>query len=122
MSPIVSLKGVEDNPTLYASSLTRGTDEGKPVKISANETAALAADGNDFYGIIESISEDEEVCVVKKRGIVECAYSGSAPSVGWGQLAANGAGGVKVGTGTNRYYHILKVDTTNTTVIFDLDR
>ena len=118
--PEVSLKGIVENPTLYASSLTRGTDEGKPVVISANETAALAADGNDFYGVIESISEDEDVCVVRNHGLVEVPYTGSAPSVNWAQLAANGSGGVKSGTGANKYYFILKVDTTNALVTFDL--
>lgn len=119
---IVSVKGITENPTLYASGLTRGTDEGKPAKISANLTASLAADGDDFYGVIESISEDGAVCVVKNHGIVTCSYSGTAPSVGYGQLAANGSGGVKIGASANRYYFILNVDTTNTQVTFDLGR
>jgi len=120
MSPTISLKGIKENPTLLASSLTRGTDEGKPVVISANKTAALASNGNSFYGIIESISEDAAVCVVKTIGIVTVAYTGSAPTVGFGQLASDGSGAVKSGTGTNPYYWILDVDETNEAVTFDL--
>jgi hypothetical protein len=118
--PIVSLQGINENPTLYASSITRGTDEGKPVKISANKTVALSGDGEDFYGIVESIAEDNAVCVVKTRGIVTVPYSGSAPALGWTQLCANGSGGVKTGSGTNKYYFVLDVDTTNNLVSFDL--
>lgn len=118
--PTVKLTGIIDNPTLLADGLTRGTDENKPVKITANKTAGLATDGDNFYGVIETISEDNAVCVVKKRGIVTLPYSGSAPSLDNVQLAANGAGGVKTGTGANKYYTVLDVDTTNTEVTFDL--
>jgi hypothetical protein len=116
----VKLTGIDTNPTLLADSLTRGTDEGKPAKISDNKTAALAADGDEFYGTIQSISEDEAVCVIKNRGIITLPYTGTAPSVGYGDLVANGAGGVKKGAGTNQMFWIFDVDTTNGTVTFDL--
>lgn len=117
--PTVKLSGIDSNPTFLASSLTRGTDEGKPAKISANKTAAKAADGNEFYGIILTISSDEVVCVVKNRGIVTVVYTGDAPSLGLGDLIADATGGVKKGAGTNQMFWILDVDTTNTLVTFD---
>ena len=118
--PTVKLSGIDSNPTLLTDSLTRGTDENKPAKISANKTAALAADGDEFFGTILSISEDEAVCVVKNRGIITLVYTGTAPSLGYGDLIANGTGGVKKGAGTNQMFWILDVDTTNTLVTFDL--
>ena len=120
--PTVKLTGIIDNPTLLASSLTYGTDEGKPVKVSANKTAGLCSAEDPFYGSIESISEDNAVCVVKKRGIVTIIYTGTAPGLNYIELVADGSGGVKTPTtpGTGKKYFILDVDTTNTLVTFDL--
>ena len=120
MSPTVSLQGIKENPTLLASSLTRGTDEGKPVKISANKTAALPTDDQPFCGIIESIEHDNSVCVVRNRGITIQPYTGTAPTIGYGKLSANGSGGVRISSGTVPYYWIYNVDTTNALVTFDL--
>jgi hypothetical protein len=120
MSPTVSLKGIKENPTLLASSLTRGTDEGKPVKISANKTAALSSDDQVFCGIIESIELDNSVCVVRNHGMAILPYTGTAPTIGYGKLSANGTGGVRISSGTVPYYFIYDVDTTNELVTFDL--
>jgi len=120
--PIVSLKGIKENPTLLADSLTRGTDEGKPVKVSANKTAALCSAEDPFYGIIESISEDNAVCVVKNTGIITVGYTGAAPTLNYDELIGDGSGGVKAPAvaGTGKLYFVLNVDTTNTEVTFDL--
>jgi len=120
--PTVKLSGIIDNPTLLASSLTYGTDEGKPVAVSDNKTAGLCSAEDPFYGVIESISEDNAVCVVKNHGIVTIIYTGTAPGLNYIELVADGAGGVKTPTtpGTGKVYFILDVDTTNTLVTFDL--
>jgi len=118
--PTVSLKGIDSNPTLLADSLTRGTDEGKPVKFSDNLTVALCSDGDDFVGIVEAIDPDNAVCVVRDHGYVTVPYTGSAPSVGYGILSANGAGGVKTDS-AGRSYYIGNVDTVNATVTFKLE-
>jgi len=117
--PTVKLTDIFENPTFLAGSLTRGTDEGKPAKISANKTAAVAANGDEFYGIILSISPDNAICVVKNHGIVTVIYTGDAPSLGYGDLISDGTG-VKKGAGTNQMFWILNVDTVNTLVTFDL--
>lgn len=120
--PTVNLKGIKENPTLLADSLTRGTDEGKPVKVSANKTGALCSAEDPFYGTIESIAEDNAVCVVKNVGITTVGYTGTAPGLNKVELVGDGSGGVKTPTtpGTGKEYFILDVDTTNTEVTFDL--
>ncbi len=107
----------------YASALTKGTDEGKPVKMSANDTVALAANGDAFFGIAQFIEAANANCAVREEGYVTVAYSGTAPVVGFDDLAADGAGGVKaVASGSGVLVHVVHVDTANTTVTFKLPR
>jgi len=107
----------------YASALTKGTDEGKPVKISANKTVALAANGNAFFGIVDFIEAANGNCAVREEGYVTVAYSGTAPVVGFDDLAADGAGKVKAVTaGSGVLVHVVNVDTANATVTFKLPR
>lgn len=120
MSLTVSLQGIKENPTLLADTITRGTDEGKPVKISANKTAALPSNGQAFVGIIESITHDNSVCVVRNHGLVTVAYSGSAPGLGWQPLVSDGAGKVKIGSSATPYYWVYDVDESQALVTFDL--
>ncbi len=120
--PTVKLTDIFQNPTLLADSLTRGTDEGKPAKVSANKSAGLCSAEDPFYGTILSIESGNEVCVIKNHGIVTVVYTGTAPGLNYIELVADGSGGVKTPTtpGTGKVYFILDVDTTNTLVTFDL--
>lgn len=101
--------------TMRQSTLTKGTDENKPCKVSANDTVALCADGDRIHGVIGTI--DKEVCSVNLRGIFSIPYTGSAPTVGISKLLANGSGGVKVDAGGDEF-RVVHVDTTNTMVYF----
>lgn len=101
--------------TMKQSTLTKGTDENKPCKVSANDTVVLCADGDRFHGIVGNI--DREICSVHLRGIFCLPYSGSAPTVGTSKLLANGSGGVKVDVGGDGF-RVVNVDTTNTMVYF----
>ena len=56
-----------------------------------------------------------DLVTVQYRGFVTLPYSGTAPSVGYGILAADGAGGVK-GAQSGESYLIVNVDTTAKTV------
>lgn len=86
----------------FKSALTRGTDEGKPVKVSADKTVALCANNDNFMGIVKTIEQaSDKAAGVQITGLVEVGYSGSAPVVndangGWNFLVADGAGKVKV--------------------------
>ncbi len=116
----VQFTGIEKNPTLWASGLTRGQDEGKPVKVSANGTVALASGEERFFGVVLSVSEDHQVAVVQTHGFVTVPYTGAAPALGYTELVADGTGGVKVPTtaGTGIPYWVVAVDTANQTVTF----
>lgn len=75
-----------------------GLSEGAVVKASANGTAAMCADGEEFCGVAAAVSRDKEACSVQLAGLVKVKYSGStAPEVGYRVLCADGQGGVRVG-------------------------
>lgn len=83
--------------TFLHSGLVKGTDEGKPVKISANGTVALCADGDKPAGFISAIEPD--AVSVKMDGCFELVYSGSDPALGSNLFLADGTGKVKTSAG-----------------------
>jgi len=111
----VKLEGIEAYPT-FLSALTKGTDEEKVVKISANKTVALCDAEDRFIGQVKSIHKTTKDAVVQCKGFITVDYSGTAPSAGYVELVADGSGGVKTPTtpGDGIYYWVVDVDTTNT--------
>lgn len=90
-------------------------DEGTPVMISDNYTVEACEEDDGFCGFV--VSSDESYAAVQLRGVVTCAYSGTAPDVGYAALAADGDGGVaEAESGTE--YLILSVDSTAGTITF----
>lgn len=88
---------------------------GRPVRMQASGTVAAAAADAAFCGV--SCGGDGACTGVQLGGYVSLPYSGTAPAVGYGKLAADGAGGVKTNA-SGREYLILTVDTTRKTVGF----
>ena len=84
--------GIGANGISFLSALTRGTDEGKVVKISDNGTVALCSQTDQFCGVVKTIDKADKVAVVQTKGIVTVSYSGTAPSVGRATLEADDAG------------------------------
>ena len=101
--------------TFKHSTLKKGLDENKPCKMSANDTASICADGDRIKGIVGTI--DRDVCAVHLRGIFQLPYSGTAPTVGFSKLVADGNGGVKVDASGDEF-RVFRVDTTDSTVHF----
>ena len=66
---------------------------GTPVKLTDNYTVAAAENGDAFVGVVLTCADT--FCAVQLQGAVTLPYSGTAPSVGSGILAADGDGGVK---------------------------
>ncbi len=89
---------------------------GEVVKISDNNTVAACADGDAFCGIISH--EKNGICAVQLHGTVTVPFTGTAPKAGYVELCADGAKGVKSGTG--REYLVLSVNSVNGTVTFIL--
>ncbi len=119
----IKIAGLDANGISFLSALTRGTDEGKPVTISANNTVALAADDGVISCKVLTIDAADGVAVVQTRGFAEFSYSGTAPTVGAHQaLVGNGAGGVKIKSSAagDKHFDIVSVDTTNTLVVVNL--
>lgn len=103
------------------SALTRGTDEGKVVKISANATVALCSDGDQFDGVVKVISANDKAASVQERGFAVVA--GSGITYGYKPLLANATGGVKLNASPatgHKYYEVWDVDTTNNKVTIKL--
>ncbi len=87
--------------------------EGALVKASANGTVSKCAAGEEFCGVAAAVSHDGTLCSVQLGGFVTAAFSGTAPTVGFGKLCADGSGGVKTGGEKSRL--IVAVDGTKVT-------
>ncbi len=86
------------------ASFSCGADvsEGALVKASANGAVSKCAAGEEFCGVAAAVSHDGSGCSVQLKGFVTAECSGTAPSVGYGKLCADGNGGVKVGGDISR--------------------
>ena len=113
----VSFEGIGENIVTFYNNKTNAAAAGAPVKMSAACEAARCGDGERFFGV--AVAGDSEFAAVQTKGYVEMSYSGAAPAVGFGKLAADAAGGVKTAE-TGSEFLIVDVDTTNTVVGFIL--
>ena len=115
----ISFRGIREQATFKASSLTFDTDEGKACKVTANQTVGLCSDGDRFHGVIETIERDNSYCVARQTGYVTLDYSGSDPSAGIVKLSADANGGVKVDDTNGIEYLVVDVETsTNKVTLF----
>ena len=96
-----------------------GVSEGDVVKVGANDTVAACSAGEAFCGIASSVSHGGDACSVTLGGMVTADYTGTAPSLGYGGLTADGEGGVKADA-SGRSYLTVDVDTGAKTVTFVL--
>lgn len=92
---------------------------GQAVKISGSGAVSPCEDGDAFGGVAVSVGRDGKACSVALGGIVRASFSGSAPSVGWSALAADGKGGVKC-CEDGREFLIVSVDGSAAEVSFVL--
>ena len=109
----VSFEGVGEQVLSFEKA--SGTEKNVFVKLSANNTVAACAAGDKFAGYC--ISTDDSFAVVKTHGYIEVGYTGTAPAVGYANLAADVGGKVKKAD-TGREYLVVKVDTSAATVGF----
>ena len=94
-----------------------GCEAGKVCKIDTSGSAAACVSGDKFCGVVESVSGS--TAGVQIHGFAKVSYTGTAPSCGFANLAANGAGGVAVNS-NGRSYLVVKVDTSALTAIIEL--
>lgn len=110
----VSFEGIGETMATFHS---EGATAGKCVKLAANKTVAVCADGERIAGI--SLADNAGFAAVQLGGVVTLPYTGTAPAAGFAALAANAAGGVKAAE-AGKEYLVLDVDTASMTVTFIL--
>ena len=92
-----------------------GCEGGMVCKVSGNGKVAPCAAGEKFCGIAQHIRGD--YAAVQVAGFAEVKTSGTM-STGYVNLCADGAGGVKTGTG--REYLVVSVDENAKTAVIKL--
>ena len=103
----VSYEGIG---ALYATFSCGALTEGAPVRVSAAGTAAACGKGNEIAGVVKAVSRGKDACSVQLRGFVTLPYSGTAPSLGYNALVADGSGGGKVSDSSARQRLVVEVD------------
>jgi len=92
-----------------------GCEGGQVCKVSANGTVAPCAAGDKFCGVVEGVRGN--AAAVQVAGFAQVKITGSV-GVGYVSLCADGAGGVKAGTG--REYLVVSVDANAKTAVIKL--
>ena len=105
----ISFEGVGQ---VCATFLGGGLKDGHVVKMTDNGTVGACGENDAFCGVALCCKDD--ACTVQVGGFVSVSYSGTAPKVGWSDLAADGKGGVKSGSGAT--YLVADVDAAAETV------
>lgn len=103
----IKFNGLMDEVATFKADTEIG--KGYPVKVSANDTVAVAAPGIPFCGV--AVGHASGLQSVQLKGYVELPYTSTAPTLGFCSLVANGTGGVKVDTTNGRSYLVVNVDT-----------
>lgn len=104
----INFEGLGEQKVTFAAA--NGTAKGTVCKLSANNTVAGCTAGDVFFGVVESVRGGKAAVITE--GYAEVGYTGTAPSLGYNILAANGSGGVK-GAENGRDCLVVSVDTTN---------
>lgn len=101
-----SLNGFNSKIATFSSSTA---SKGDVVSMSGNGEVSKAAANAAFCGVC---TDKRGNCVsVRLSGYSKLSYSGTAPSVGYASLAADGNGGVKTVTTGGRELLVTDVDT-----------
>lgn len=96
--------------TLYTN---EAINIGDAVMLSENATAVLPSSGENFCGVCTD--KRDNYITVAMTGFAQTFYSGSAPTIGYNKLSADGNGKVKTGD-SGREILVAEVDTTNKTI------
>ena len=107
----------EDIGHMSATFAVENGEGGMPVKVCANGTVKACADGEAFCGVMEG--KRAGFAGVQLHGFVTLGYTGSAPALGYNELAADGQGGVKVSAG-GRKCLVVSVEPDGKSVTFEL--
>lgn len=91
---------------------------GYPCKIASDGRVTDCFAGEKVVGVIEQA--EAGWAGVQLHGFVTLPYSGTAPTVGFTALSANGSGGVKADATNGRAHLVVEVNQGTKTVTFEL--
>ena len=111
----VSFSGFNEKSTTFICA--QDVVAGKVVKVTENGTVSICSNGDAFCGVVTDVRGD--CATVQLTGYIRMPYSGTAPSLGYTALAADGNGAVKAGE-DGRTYLVTDIDTTDSTIGFML--
>lgn len=106
----VNLNGFNRKEVTFKASST--VSQGYTVALLSASTVSKAATDKNFTGVCSDL-RDKYASVVLS-GYVTVAYSGTAPSLGYNKLTADGTGGVQL-SDNGRFILVADVDTENLT-------
>ncbi len=107
-----SFNGLGQEYVTFQTAAT-AADEGKVCKAADGGSAEVCDAGDGFFGVLAGVRGG--AACVQTKGYVELPYTGTAPTVGWCALAADGTGGVKALAGAHEFL-VVSVDTENTSL------
>lgn len=107
----------EEIGVIRASFAADSGENGQVCKMAEGGKVAPCADGEQFIGVMEGVRKG--ICGVQIHGFAEISYTGTAPAVGYVNLAADGNGGVKVSSG-GRSHLVVSVDENAMKAIIEL--
>lgn len=111
MSYTVSMEGIGNQNITFC--FDAAPKVGYPCAMASNYRICDAAADAAFFGVTQRLYNG--YASVQTAGYVELPYTGTAPTVGWATLAADGSGAVKTAETGNRCL-IVMVDKTNSKV------
>ena len=103
----ISIKGYGENTATFRTSGIVSASH--VVKMADNLTVSECSAGDKFIGT--AVSVKNEYAGIQLDGYVTVNYSGTAPTVGYCTLVADGNGGVKTAS-AGKEYLVTDVDTT----------
>jgi len=101
---------------LSATFAAESGQAGQVCKVTADGTVAPCGENEAFCGVMEGIRGG--ITGVQLHGFATVSYTGSAPNLGYCNLAADGNGGVKAGSG--KEYLVVSVDEAAMTATIEL--
>ena len=107
----------EDIGHMSATFAADNGEAGMVCKIIENGKVAPCGAGEKFCGVMEQIRKG--FAGVQLKGFATVPFTGSAPALGYNELAANGEGGIQVAAG-GRQHLVVWVDEATMHAIIEL--
>ncbi len=112
----ISFEGIGQVAATFA--VEEGVKAGMAVALTGDGTVGVGSAGTAPCGVV--LTAEGESAAVQVGGFVEVAYTGTAPAIGWGMVAVDGAGGIKTVTTGGMSCLIVRVDTDGKTAVIKL--